>query len=185
MDHFYKNIPGWSHESTQGELLKYMLSHYPTDYFLKIGELGVYLGRCTALWNVELINSKRKYEYHGLDSFKGSVEHINLNIVPDLEQAQINLNPVLDKINLIEGDSLDVVSNFDDEYFDIVYIDMSHDYESVKKDIQAWQPKVKKGGFLSGDDYHVTWPGVMKAVTEVFGGNRRIIGGTQWVTQIL
>lgn len=185
MNHFYQNIPGWSHESTQGELLNYILSHYPTDQFLKICELGVYMGRGTALWNVQLINSKRKYEYYGIDHFKGSTEHVIQNIVPELEQVKNNLSSILDKIHLIEGDSLNVVSNFDDEYFDIVYIDASHDYESVKKDILAWQPKVKKGGFIAGDDHHFTWPGVIRAVTEIFGGNRRIISGTQWVTQIL
>jgi len=42
---------------------------------------------------------------------------------------------------------------FPDHYFDWVYIDGNHDYEFVKKDLEAFLPKVKEGGFLTGDDY--------------------------------
>ena len=38
-------------------------------------------------------------------------------------------------------------------YFDWVYIDADHSYESVKNDLRHWFPQVKKGGFLCGDDY--------------------------------
>ena len=40
-----------------------------------------------------------------------------------------------------------------DEYFDLVYIDADHTYESVKDDIAAWFPKVKPGGWITGHDY--------------------------------
>ena len=42
---------------------------------------------------------------------------------------------------------------FPDEYFDFVYIDANHKYEYVKKDIEYWYPKIKKGGMISGHDY--------------------------------
>jgi hypothetical protein len=42
-----------------------------------------------------------------------------------------------------------------ENYFDWVYIDADHSYDSVKKDLNHWFPQVKKGGFLCGDDY--TW----------------------------
>lgn len=42
---------------------------------------------------------------------------------------------------------------FPDEYFDLVYIDADHTYEGCKADLEAWYPKVKKGGFFTGDDY--------------------------------
>jgi hypothetical protein len=62
-----------------------------------------------------------------------------------------------------------------------VYIDASHDYESVKKDIEAWNRVVKPNGFLCGDDYMAGWPGVVKAVDEYFGKkNVSLIGGNQW-----
>jgi len=58
---------------------------------------------------------------------------------------------------------------FDDEYFDWVYIDGDHRYEFVKQDFESFFPKVKTGGFIAGDDYHRPgwWnDGVRKAVDE-------------------
>ncbi|MBU3591454.1 class I SAM-dependent methyltransferase [Polynucleobacter sp. 78F-HAINBA] len=55
---------------------------------------------------------------------------------------------------------------FQDESFDLVYIDGDHTYEGVVKDLAAWYPKVKKGGIICGDD--IGWPGVKKAVDEFF-----------------
>lgn len=34
------------------------------------------------------------------------------------------------------------------------------------KDLNAWVPKIKKGGIVCGDD--IGWPGVKKAVDEFF-----------------
>ena len=47
----------------------------------------------------------------------------------------------------------EAAKNFPDEYFDLIYIDADHSYEGVKKDLEAWWPKVKKGRFFTGDDY--------------------------------
>lgn len=49
--------------------------------------------------------------------------------------------------------TFDAVKRFPDEYFDLVYVDADHSYEGCLKDMQDWYPKVKKGGFLTGDDY--------------------------------
>jgi predicted O-methyltransferase YrrM len=45
---------------------------------------------------------------------------------------------------------------------DLVYIDASHDEESVYKDIIMWYSKLRKGGVLCGDD--LDWEGVKRAV---------------------
>jgi hypothetical protein len=49
--------------------------------------------------------------------------------------------------------SFDAVKNFPDNFFDLVYIDADHTFEGCYRDIVDWYPKVKKGGFLLGDDY--------------------------------
>lgn len=64
-------------------------------------------------------------------------------------------------------------AQFPDGYFDWVYIDGNHYYDYVKQDLEAWYPKIKKGGYLTGDDYF--WQdeqgvgGVEKAVQEFVG----------------
>jgi len=44
----------------------------------------------------------------------------------------------------------------------LIYIDGSHDYEDVTRDLQAYWPLLKPGGLMFGDDYD--WPDVSKAV---------------------
>ena len=66
---------------------------------------------------------------------------------------------------------------------DFVFIDAQHDYDSVKKDIEIWTPKLKPGGLLSGHDYQPNFKGVIQAVDEAVG--RPIIGENDtWATWI-
>jgi len=58
---------------------------------------------------------------------------------------------------------------FADSHFDWAYLDASHYYDDVKNDLQCWFPKVKSGGYISGDDYgrRGFWDhGVTRAVDE-------------------
>lgn len=180
MEHFYGGIYGWSQIEEQGALLNYILENIKKESKIKIAEIGVFMGRGTAMWNVELINNEIDYDYYAIDHFLGSNEHEKgvdyYNICKD------NLKSIIDKIKIIKNDSISESYNYENEYFDIVYIDASHEYEYVKKDILSWYPKVKKDGFICGDDYVLGWPGVIEAVDEIFGKeNITIIGGQQWI----
>lgn len=59
---------------------------------------------------------------------------------------------------------------------DLVYLDASHDYDSVKADIEAWWPHVEEGGILCGHDFDPYWSGVMRAVEE--SGPFEVVKGT-------
>jgi predicted O-methyltransferase YrrM len=178
MEHFYQNIDGFSSEVEQGKLLETILSKININNKLTIAEIGVYKGRGTAMWNVMLINNNIKYDYFAIDHFLGSIEH---DKTFDYYNTTIkNLNPIINQINLIKNDSNSESNNYPNEFFDVVYIDASHDYENVKQDILSWLPKVKKGGIICGDDYINGWPGVIMAVNEIFGNNINLIGNQQW-----
>ena len=76
-------------------------------------------------------------------------------------------------VRLCRQYSVDAAKNFPDEYFDLIYIDGDHTYEGCKQDLEAWWPKVKRGGFFTGDDYSDRLAprtgiefGVIKAVNE-------------------
>jgi hypothetical protein len=58
-----------------------------------------------------------------------------------------------DRAIMIRALSDQAVELFADESLDYVYIDGNHSYEYVKKDIEMWWPKLKKGGLMSGHDY--------------------------------
>merc|ERR1719174_1988363 len=53
----------------------------------------------------------------------------------------------------IKGYSMAVSKRFADNSLDWVYIDAGHTYEAVMADLNAWYPKVRLGGLISGDDY--------------------------------
>ena len=68
----------------------------------------------------------------------------------DLFKSIMMQNP---NVRLYRMMSYEAAKNFPDEYFDLIYIDADHSYNGVKKDLEAWWPKVKKGKYFTGDDY--------------------------------
>ena len=52
------------------------------------------------------------------------------------------------------GRSPDCAEAFESEVFDVIFLDGDHSYEGVKRDLNAWWPKLKSGGLFCGDDYH-------------------------------
>jgi len=65
---------------------------------------------------------------------------------------------------------------------DFCYIDGNHTYEWVKKDIENYWPKVKKGGVIAGDDFRDNRLGLKKAVREFADKNnlKLNIKDTDW-----
>lgn len=58
-----------------------------------------------------------------------------------------------------------------DESLDAVFIDGDHSYNAVSKDLAFWWKKVKKGGWILGDDYASCWPETTKAVDDFASQN--------------
>jgi predicted O-methyltransferase YrrM len=73
----------------------------------------------------------------------------------------------LNNIEPIKSISWEASEKFNNASVDFVFIDADHTYSSVKKDIESWLPKVKKGGIISGHDYFNPC-GVKQAVDEIF-----------------
>ena len=48
----------------------------------------------------------------------------------------------------------------------VIHIDAAHEYEAVLKDARDYWAILAPGGYLIGDDYHPTWPGVIRAAGE-------------------
>lgn len=71
------------------------------------------------------------------------------------EQAIAKERLVKPNTHYIIGNSIEVAKTYADESLDFVYIDAGHSYEEVKADYEAWLPKVRKGGIVSGHDYGV------------------------------
>lgn len=81
------------------------------------------------------------------------------------------------KILPIKDSSPQAAMRFPDSFFDMIFIDAMHDYDSVCADIIAWTQKLAPGGLLCGHDYEPN-RGVPQAVQELVPGFK--LAGRIW-----
>jgi hypothetical protein len=139
-------------------------------------EVGAWKGRSTSCLAVEIANSKKDITLYVVDTWEGSIEHsegTEQKSLPTLYETFIdNMKPVEEYYMPLKLTSEEASKKFKDKSLKFVFLDASHEYEDVKKDILNWMPKVKNGGILAGHDYYpdgaYDWfPGVKNAVNEL------------------
>ena len=67
-------------------------------------------------------------------------------------EARIRLAPY--GCEIVKAFSVDAARAVPDGSLDFVYIDANHGKEAVLQDLEAWAPKIRSGGLVSGHDYH-------------------------------
>jgi len=152
IEHFYQKIPG---HFTWPDFARDMAELMPLNAHLV--EVGVLNGQSVACLGVELLRAGRP---------RCRIELVDTHIPRDIRDALAPIARLLGPMH--EGVSWEVARRFEERSLDYVMLDADHDYESVKKDIAAWLPKVRPGGILCGHDYCAEIPGVQRAVTEAF-----------------
>jgi hypothetical protein len=168
MKHFYQELgENWF---TYPGLYSMVVEKFPTNsHFV---EVGVWKGMSAAYMAVEIINSGKNIKFDCVDNWEYIEEQkeIPLDMFDGLYETFLkNIEPVKHIITPVRELSWDGAKHYEDNSLDFIFIDAAHDYESVKKDINAWFPKLKKGGIIAGHDY--TWcDGVKQAVNEFFAG---------------
>jgi predicted O-methyltransferase YrrM len=133
-----------------------------------IVELGTAYGRGLALLLHIADTLGKRFRIVGVDTFEdnqdnteGGYSHLSRD---DTVSRLNSVTPMYTDYELIEGDSADSANLFDT--VDYVFLDADHSVEGVRRDIAAWWPKVKAGGFMGGHDWDFGW--VKEAVSEVF-----------------
>jgi hypothetical protein len=72
-----------------------------------------------------------------------------------------------------------------DSKFDLIYIDGGHEYNDVITDVNDFLPRVKSGGIIAGHDYSCDYPGVEKAVKELFPNKKiNLFLDSSWLIQL-
>jgi predicted O-methyltransferase YrrM len=82
------------------------------------------------------------------------------------------------KVIPIVGFGKDIAPIFKDEFFDLLFLDADHRYESVRDDIGFFVRMVKPGGWIAFHDYGVPHFGVTQAVEEFaakIGGKTEVV----------
>ena len=150
----------------------------------KFVEVGSWKGKSAAYIAVEIINSKKDISLDCIDTWKGSSEHVNDDYVKSNSLYELfikNTSSLSSVINPIRMDSVDASKKYENNSIDFIFIDASHEYEYVKKDIEAWFPKVKINGIIAGHDYKNGWVGVDKAVDEFFVDKKILTSRSSWI----
>jgi SAM-dependent methyltransferase len=88
------------------------------------------------------------------------------------------LKPVICKVKYA---SPEAAGRFPDGFFDLVYIDGSHDYDNVVSDIRAW--KVKSRALIGGHDFCDTGD-VCRAVVDELGMPQWLFQDSSWMAMV-
>lgn len=150
----------------------------------KFVEIGSWKGKSAAYMLVEIINSNKNIQLTSVDNWLAeSVYPIFLSNMSDFLKTP-------DLYQHIRESSVDGSKYFEDNSLDFVFIDACHLYECVMMDVEAWLPKVKKGGIIAGHDYNLDDPtnlehaGVIKAINELFPIDKVTIKDTCWIYRV-
>lgn len=156
---------------------------FPDQPRIKGVEIGVFKGAhsyamlrdctrlhltCVDMWELHAVRNNQAYTGQKEESWgrKFQDEEVGLEIKGE---AIVALSQFIDKgrCRIVQEDSSVAAAMLrrEGKKFDFVYIDGDHSYEGIVRDIKAWLPLLRDGGYLSGHDFH--WAGVKKALEEL------------------
>ena len=122
-----------------------LAKHFRNRGFKKGAEVGVHMGYYSRV----LLDTIEDLDLMLIDSWcKHEARRRALELVKEIFTEERYPGATI-----IQKESVEAAKEVEDESLDFVYIDAAHDYENVKADIEAWWPKVRKGGILAGHDY--------------------------------
>ena len=155
--------------------------------FLEVGVFHGVTSRnvCELLFKIHGSN----FTFTGIDLFENSKKKLQQEIAPHTKFANplkhiyykyiIRLDPYTEKsvlkllrkfksnINLIKGDSNQILKKIKDKKFDYIFLDGGHKYETVKSDLENLIFSINNKGVILCDDYNLTYaPGIKKAIDE-------------------
>lgn len=160
--HFYQKIQGWFDFQN---LYKEMVSIHNNAKFV---EVGVWKGKSTCYLATEIVNQNKNITLDTIDNFP----NIKDNTI--IKEYKNNIEP-FKFINHKYEDSIEASKLYNNQSIDFIFFDSEHTEEYATKEIKAWYPKIKIGGFLGGHDYvsflnpnYKYVLGVGKAVNKIF-----------------
>lgn len=157
MEHIYQTIPS-PQELSYKDFYSEMVQKYPTGS--RMVEVGVYHGRSFSYLIIEMLNAGKKFDCVAVDACPWDGEPCT-GFHKHMEPLKGHYRVMFEKV-----DSFVAAKNFEDESIDMCFIDANHEYDFVRKDIEAYLPKIKKGGTLAGHDW--SYPGVKNALIDLY-----------------
>ena len=128
----------------------------------KIVEVGVWKGDFSIqIWNISKPNLLILVDSWAFDEkVRGCApqvngeEPLNQHFFDQAKNDTFSKFENIQNVNILDSNSLDASTNYEDNFFDYIYLDAEHTYDAVTNDLKVWYPKLKKNGILFGDDYY-------------------------------
>lgn len=133
-------------------------------------EIGCWEGKSTYCMAEKIKNSGKSIKFYAVDIWE-PYQQVDMTWSANFDKFLKNVQPVQEHISIIKQSSVEASKTFDDNSIDFIFIDGNHQYESVKADIQAWLPKLKRTGCIAGHD--LEWDDVKRAVKELLPQDSR------------
>ena len=153
------NVEGAKLIANRNELLKYL----PKNGV--VAELGVDKG----LFSKQIMEECSPIKLHLIDVWDSK----RFSETKALKVAQLFKDKIeSDAVIINRKLSTEVVNEFEDLYFDWIYIDTDHSYHNTLAELKSYAKKIKSNGFIAGHDYMMgNWLtgnkyGVVEAVSE-------------------
>ena len=138
-DWFSNNIPNW---------VSIFRSEKINKKYNNILEIGSYEGASAFFF----LHYFKTSNLHCVETFKGSDEHKNLNFNKIKENFYNNTSPFKERLSVFEGCSDDFFQQ-NKQFFDIIYIDGSHEFSNVYKDACNSFNFLNQNGVIIFDDF--------------------------------
>ncbi len=129
--------------------------------FCRIAEVGVANGKSAIYMAEKLYELGKDFEFYFIDNLDYGGAKQATEIVKNISKT-----PFAEKITFLPVGSLDAAASFNDQFFDAVFLDSSHEYKQTKAELLLWWLKVKDNGYLSGHDYHL-YEDIRRAIAEL------------------
>lgn len=169
MNHFYQDIRGFFTWPDYYAHIAQIASRGFVGRRWHGVEVGTYTGQSAAYFAVELATEELRAGINP-DEHRPRFDLVDLEMTKHRARenlARLESTGIIGRF--LEMDSVAASNLYDDESLDFVFIDAEHDYKNVRRDIDAWLPKVRKnGGIIAGHDHCPDFTGVIQAVSETF-----------------
>ena len=138
---------------------KFLLNEMPKNSVC--AEIGVSQGS----FSEQILNIVQPRKLHLIDPWAEDPHSGYYDLVCGMFKQQIHSGQIV----IHRAKSHLVADEFPDNYFDWIYVDGSHSYKSVRRDLDLYYPKVKMFGLITGDDYQLVEKrkGLRDAVAEI------------------
>jgi Methyltransferase domain len=111
-------------------------------------ELGVWQGNAFGY----LLGAFPKLFLYGVDHWRAEGIYADKDMAASEKMVMLIAAKYSHRCIIIKNDTVLAANDIGDLSLDFVFVDASHDTESVTNDVRAWRPKVRKGGMLLGHD---------------------------------